>query len=373
MNNIGIITTHFSDNAGAALQAYALQQVCNQIPDCKSELINYQKKGWKKRQSSRMQYATGYGPISWALQTMILFRRYRFMSFQRKNLIQYPKHSALHRKDLKSLLERYNIFLIGSDQVWNVNSDFFDDTYLLDFVSRDGKWRKGSYAASIGMDALPESYKRHFGELLSDFDFIGVREKQAEKIVREVTDRPVKWVLDPTFLLNKEEWKKIENKPSLQNYIFVYYRSKSEGLREFSEKLSKEHKIPIVEYGGTLKLIPSAISMPHPSADTWLGYLSNAQFVVTDSFHACAFSVNLNKPFYVFVNSGVASMSSRIYSLLELFSLQTRLVTKDTDLSLVQPIVWDSVNENLASIRKECKNWLEKSILGDNENANTIQ
>lgn len=363
-NNIGIITTHFGDNAGAALQAYALQQACNSIPGCVAELVNYQKEGWQKRQAARMHYATGYGPISWLLQSYIKLRRWSFMSFQRKNIIQYPQRKALHRNDLDLLKKRYNQFLIGSDQVWNVESDFFDYTYLLDFVKRSEGVRKGSYAASIGMNALPDDYKKQFRELLSDFDYIGVREKKAVEILEKIVDNPVKWVLDPTFLLDKNDWQRVEKTPEIKDYIFVYYRSKSDNLKKFAERLSKERNLPIIEYGGTKKLIPSAKRMPHPAADVWLGYLMNAECVVTDSFHACAFSVNTNRPFYAFINEGVSSMSSRIYSLLELFSLQSRLVTKDTDLSSLPQIEWLKVNEILSQEREKCRDWLRHSIIG---------
>ena len=100
--------------------------------------------------------------------------------------------------------------------------------------------------------------------------------------------------------------------------------------------------------------------MPHPSADTWLGYLVNAKYVITDSFHGCAFSINTNTNFFVMVTAN----GSRLYSVLELFCLQDRILSDGMEINLSRTIDWESVNRILEERRNESREWLKKSLLG---------
>ena len=181
-------------------------------------------------------------------------------------------------------------------------------------------------------------------------------------MVQEYSKVPVHWSLDPTFLLNKTEWGKVAKVPKVNGeYIFEYCIIKSLELRAVTEKLSKMTGLPIIESHGDLrKHVPSAKRMPHPSADIWLGYLMNAKYVVTDSFHGCAFSINTNKDFYTVTTIN----ETRIYSLLELFGLQNRMLKQCDELRKPETIDWDSVNLRLEDRRKESQDWLKSSLLG---------
>jgi hypothetical protein len=127
-----------------------------------------------------------------------------------------------------------------------------------------------------------------------------------------------------------------------------------------TEKLATITGLPVIEHHGDIrKHVPLAKIMPHPSADTWLGYLMNAKYVVTDSFHGCAFSVNTNRDFFAIVTSN----GSRIYSMLELFGLQSRVLTDPDEIDLSKTIDWDAVNQKLEVRRKESQDWLKTSLL----------
>ena len=144
------------------------------------------------------------------------------------------------------------------------------------------------------------------------------------------------------------------------DYIFEYCIMKSLELRKASEKLAAETGLPIIEHHGDFrKHVPSAIRMPHPSADTWLGYLMNAKYVVTDSFHGCAFCVNTNKDFFAVVTS----YGSRIHSMLGLFGLQHRVLTNSDEIDPSESIDWSIVNQKLDDRRKESQDWLKTSLL----------
>jgi hypothetical protein len=348
---IGIVTWFNSANPGTVFQAYALQKYINGIPQFQAELINYR----YEAAYNNIIFAHGYGPLSWIIRLLLRYRKYKSSSFQKKNVIYYPKE-MVRRQDLKTINDRYDWIILGSDQLWNVGFTDFDKTFFLDFVK--GK-KKGAYAPSLGKDEWPDEYKDEIKRYLADFSFIGVREKNSVNVVQELTGIPVHWSLDPTFLLNKEDWSKIARKVERGDYIFEYSITKNPVIRTAAEKLSKMTGLPIIEHGGIRKRVPTAKRMPHPSADTWLGYLMGAKYVVTDSFHGCAFSINTNTTFFaIAIGNG-----ARIYSILELFGLQDRLLKDGTEIDASKSINWNPVNCILDDRRKECQEWLKNNLL----------
>lgn len=352
---VGIVTfARNSANAGSCFQAWALQQFISNLPNFKAELINFKGKG---SGFHNIKYAHGYGPLSWAIRAFYQWRTYRFSSFQRKHFVKFPANKPLKREELYIINDRYDQVILGSDQIWNTKLTNFSKTFFLDFVKNK---KKGAYAPSIGMGDWPQEQKEEIRRLLSDFSFIGVREKQAVEVVQKLTDLPVHWSLDPTFLLNRDEWAKVARKPKETDYIFELCISSRPAVRVATEKLSKMTGLPVIEYGGARKRVPSAKRMPHPSADTWLGYLMNAKYVITDSFHGCAFCINTNTPFYAMITT----YGNRITSMLELFGLQDRIIMNGDEIDVTKQFDWEAVNKKLEENRTECQNWLYNSLKG---------
>lgn len=127
---------------------------------------------------------------------------------------------------------------------------------------------------------------------------------------------------------------------------------------EVVERAVKEMGVPAIECYGGRKRVPSAIKKHNVGPDKWLGYLLNAKMVITDSFHAVAFSIINNKPFYVFISRN----GNRITSVLELFGLQDRLITCAEEMDFTKEIDWEPVNQKLEEVRKENQDWLKESI-----------
>jgi len=347
---VGILTFKSEANAGTTFQAYALQTFINKLDGFDAEVLHYV----TYKRFSNIAFAYGYGPLSWMIRKILAFRSYMFNSFQRKNIFFYPQ-KPLRRNEIAKVVNRYDWIVVGSDQVWNLDLTKHDMTYFLDFV--DGK-KKGAYAPSVGMAAYSNEDQKSIRELLKDFSFIGVREKNAIDIVQPLTSCPVHWSLDPTFLLCKDEWAALAKLPKKKGYIFELCITKNPEIKIVAESLSQKTALPIIEYGGLRKRVPSAKRMPHPSADTWLGYLMNADYVITDSFHGVAFSINLNKEFYVIPTGAV----TRMHSVLGLFSLEDRLITEVEELNFDKKVDWISVNQKLNESRTECKEWLEHNL-----------
>lgn len=348
---IGIVTWHKAPNPGTVFQVYALQQFINSIPSFEAEVINY--KYFPPRKKKHGLLRNILMPLK-RLKKKI--KRNMVSSFSGK-IVRYPQEKSLKHDELYLVNERYDQILLGSDQIWNVNFTGFDKAFFLDFVKNK---KKGAYAPSIGEDDLPENSKDEIRQLLSDFSFIGVREKGAVDVIQPLTDKPVHWSLDPTFLLKKKDWELVAKQFKQRgDYIFVYSIMKTPSLREVAERLSDITQLPIIEYCGIRKLVPTAKRIPNLHADTWLSYLMNAKYVVTDSFHGCAFSINNNKSFFVVVTAN----GSRIYSILELFGLEDRIVSNTEEIDPMKPIDWDSVNVILEDRRKESQDWLKSSLL----------
>ena len=376
IQKIGIVTWFNYPNPGTAFQAYALQQYICSIPQCQAEIINMLGNSTKNaiKAPINRHYAKQYGSFYKIARFLLGIKSYMYCSFQRKHIVKWPD-KTLRPEDYSSVNDRYDQIILGGDQLWNLNIGikldldksgqlifgesigYIPKSQFLDFVKGP---RKGAYGPSTGNDVWPEEFRGQIKELLSDFSFIGVREKQAIRMVQSLAKVPVHWSLDPTFLLDKTDWAKIARKPKeKKDYIFEYCIIKSPLLRAMTEKLSEMTGLPVIESHGDLrKHVPSGRRMPHPSADTWLGYLMNAKYVVTDSFHGCAFSINTNKDFYTVTTLN----ESRIYSLLELFGLQNRILKKCDDINMPEAIDWDSVNLRLEDRRKESQEWLKSSL-----------
>lgn len=363
---IGIVTWFNYANPGTAFQAYALQQYINSIPHCKAEAVNLSNRICSMINAPILKlYAKKYGRYTLPARILLGIKAYRFCSFQRKRIVKFPaktmyKHD-LQYKDYCLINKRYDWVILGSDQLWNFTmapSMKLYEKMFLGFVSGP---KKGAYAPSIGKEDWPMNCKDKIKELLSDFSFIGVREKQAINVVQPLASVPVHWSLDPIFLLDKSDWGIIAKEPQYKgDYIFEYCIIKSPKLRSATEKLAALTGLPVIEHHGDLrKHVPSAKRMPHPNPETWLGYLMNAKYVVTDSFHGCAFCVNTNRSFYAIVTS----FGSRIYSMLEMFGLQDRVLTDSDGIDPSDKIDWNSVNVILEERRKESQNWLKSSLL----------
>ena len=246
--------------------------------------------------------------------------------------------------------------IVGSDQVWNYGCSGSDETFLLP----DIETKKYSYAASFGAAELPEKQVPFFKEQLSKFRYISVREKTGQEICKKQLGLSAEVVLDPTLLLTKEEWaERFHIQSKSKKYILVYSLGISVPLKNVARKMSKILGLPIYNISVIVKDFFGDKVIKNAGPKEWVELFHNAAFVVTDSFHGTAFSVNFNKPFYAFANN---ERASRIVDLLDTLGLQNRLnptleeVNPDTEIDYV------SVNKKLEVERKKSIAFIEKII-----------
>lgn len=370
---IGILTLPLHNNYGGILQAYALQKVLKDMGHTPVVLDNSRMISlslftkWyryavrlaknillKSNLTVRYDRAHNY-PIKVMRQHTYLFLR------------KYVKRIDTHG-DYRVLKEHhFDAIIVGSDQIWRpMYVDNIANAYL-DFAQEWGIKRL-SYAASFGAEEWEYTLEQtaECGDLLRRFDAVSVRESSAVSLCKEHFNVDAQHVLDPTMLLDAA------------HYISLFQQAKtpvSEGdLMCYILDSSEEKDTLVQSVASTYSLTPFTVNSKYevpdapleekiqPPVEKWLRGFYDAKYVITDSFHACVFSILFKKPFVVYGNKhrGLA----RFHSLLAMFGLEERLVTNPEEAQnvITRPIDWTYVNTQLTEWRNKSLNFLTSSL-----------
>lgn len=328
MKQIGIITHYYgSKNYGGVLQAYALCQFLkNQGFD--AEQIQFDK---DKGESIKRRLGKAYR-YTLSIPRRIKYRRlYKEIRGREVKFAAFRDGAICHSKEvftqdsLNRLAKEYQLYITGSDQVWHPNA--VCDAYLLDFGIEGIK--KMSYAASIAKDTLSVEESGRYKKAFKDYAAISVREKSAVELLRPITPVEIQWVVDPVFLLRREEWKSlVGSKCDSERYALCYFLGNDSTERKIAKEYAKckNLKLKVMPFlNGEISeddLDYGDERIINASPSEFVQLIQNAEIVFTDSFHATAFSLLFERQFYVFDRSFQSSMGSRIESLTELFSVQ---------------------------------------------------
>jgi exopolysaccharide biosynthesis predicted pyruvyltransferase EpsI len=255
--------------------------------------------------------------------------------------------------ELANIESKYDFFICGSDQIWNGSISNLDPAYFLNFVKNSEK--KKSYAASFGFEKVPKEMEEEYKTLLSNFSSINMREASGVKIVSSLLGESSQIVLDPTMLLDVEEWNDVaEEKTRNNKYILIYQVGMSSFLLKKAKEIARLTGLRVLTVpfpiGG---LIKTGINMS-AGPQKWIGLIKNAELVITDSFHGSAFSIMYNKRFFVCLSEG----STRIRNLLNTFNLNSALLLPGVGLSIDYKVDWSEVNSVLSIERQRSKDIL---------------
>ena len=333
MTSIGTITYHDSINYGAVLQAYALQKILSDMGHV-SEIIDYRPPQRGVRVLSRFYR---FRHFVWQLVSRKMIageeRRKKTEEFRSK-YIRLSSSKYFDAKTLHSTPPLYDAYITGSDQVWNPRINDDDSSYFLT-LAPPGKTRI-SYAASFGVSQIPSRFVRDYGEWLNQIHWLSTREIEGRDIVEQLSGRNAEIVLDPTLLLNKEQWQGIAAVcESSIPYILSYYMPGDKKVNTSITKIARQ----ISSYTGWnvicigqkeyMRFLPWKHSIFDAGPAEFLSLIKNASFIVTNSFHGTSFSINFKKPFLVPINQALLpekTLSSRITSLLKTLKLEHRLL-----------------------------------------------
>lgn len=378
---IGIITHyHNSVNYGGNLQAYALCRVLNDS-GYHAEQIVYDKKddvllpGTRKTGLSKIVRGLAGRAKRvigiWKLRKLQPALQSRNMAIRRFNENAIPHSAVCYQKDsITKANGEYDVFITGSDQVWHPKA--VCGAYLLDFA-HDEK-TKLSYAASISADRLPAELQERYRECLASYDAVSVRERDAVEILSPLTPVQVQWVLDPTLLLDRQQWDGICTEKAVEEpYLFCYFLGDASADRRLATEYARHHGLKIV----TLPHLNGAFHRSDVgfgdrvlygvSPNEFISLIKYADCVMTDSFHATVFSMIYERNFFVFQRSGHGAMSTRIHSLTGLIGAEAHFCATQEQANLdylesVPPVDYHREHTKLEEMKRNSRNFLFETI-----------
>lgn len=329
--NIGILTFHMVDNYGAVLQCYALQQFLSSLYKCNVEVIDFSPQAEKDYYKIlKRKHTNPLKNLFLQVETLLHYRslvkkRSSFEAFRRKFLNISAEHYET-QEEVFQKLKPYDYYVVGSDQVFNPFGQYCN--VYLNFDKKNGK--KIAYAPSFGISEFDNVINQEHIKGLLSFDRLSCREKQGADLMQKVTGNPIPTIIDPVFLLSREEWLKIAIEPEVsEDYILVYNLNGGNKLLKIVEEINAVYGLKVVCITSNTRLKFKGCDFKYGVGPLeLLGYINNAKLILTDSFHGTALSAVLARPFYSFI--ALQKTSSRIQSLLSTIGGQDRIITPDS-------------------------------------------
>lgn len=388
MKKTAIVSCYFQPNYGSMLQAYATQKVLDKL-EYENETIdisgfNHEIKKAKMRYFMKASLTSGIiftklgrvkGTVSRKLMKNsysknIGIRNEAFSRFEHKffRLSQsFSSKSELSQK----CEELYDAVLVGSDQLWlpgNIAADYYTLNFVPDSVNSI------AYATSFGQAELPKDSSILASSFLKKIKHISVREEAGQKLVKQLSNRNVPVVCDPTLLFTGEEWLEIqEREPIVKGeYIFVYFLGNNREHRKFVYRLKKETGLKVV----ILPHIDEYVKEDEECSDIqlydidpiqFLNLIRNATYVCTDSFHCTVFSIQYKKQFFTFrrfSNKNKQSTNSRLDTLFNITKITGHLLNGNEEIKncLNQEINYKLVDDRLEKIRQQSYDYLNEAL-----------
>lgn len=371
---IAIITQPLRTNYGGILQNFALQLVLKRmghLPVTLNPIISVNTfhprflltiiKRLVKKVLGKYNYPLFYERRY--LRDYAEFTKYT-LGFVNRNIETY----AVDYNNPKIADGDFDAYIVGSDQVWRPAYNNIEFSFLS--FAKDWQVKRCAYAASFGTDywEFSQADTNKCKDLAQRFDKISVREESGVKLCKEYLGVKAQFVLDPTFLLHKTDYERLiedsVTEPSKGN-LFVHILDKSPDKNSLVETIAQKRNL--IPFQVNCEVDEHELNEPiekriQPPVEQWLRSFKDAQFIVTDSFHAMVFSIIFNKPFVVYANE--ARGAARFLSLLSLFEIKGRLVYKSSDLDInsLLDIDFDRVNDRIELLREKSMNFLKEAL-----------
>lgn len=374
MKKAGLLTTHRAINYGAVLQAFALSYVLNSYENVKCDIIDYDPKLSTYGRKTRYKF----GSIKDFAYSILLFLNKNYRNRQKEKVSKFDQfvkyRLPLSNKKFTTITEvekeidKYDFLLCGSDQIWNLNL-MNEPTFFLDFKNVKSNYKKIAYAPSI-TEKMSKEQLNVIKDRIKDFNYLSMREKESAERFTKIIGREVKNVLDPIFLLTKDEWSQIStkpeninvNKPFILSYGLVSNPIFGESIKFVKQKKGLMHidlqVRPFNKYDADV-----CVNNLSPENFVWL--FLNADFICTSSFHGTSFSILFNKEF---ITIPAQDRSSRIENILDITGLTARYIRSAKDLSedLMEKIDYTQSNKLLNKQIKYSRDYLDQSMKIEN-------
>ena len=347
MKKIGIVTLFGLSNYGNRLQNYAVQEILKKYGYESSTIVSveYQWKIWLK---------------FW-IKTILRreWKHFRFARFNRKylNFYKVKNRPLLFPKELA---KEFDYFIVGSDQVWNPDiRQNQRDNFFLSFANEK---QRLTISPSIAVQRIPDEWVECFRKGLSGFRTISVREESSKQLVESLVDKEVEVLTDPTMMLTRMDWEKLETKvhglPS-KYVVKMFLGSINENIKSIVDSWANEHNYDIVDF--------SRAPWCYMGPDQFLTIIHKSNMVFTDSFHATVFSIIFNRPFYVCnresidINDVNTRSFSRIETLIDKFGFSAKILKTDSIISITD-YDFNSSNMRLDNERKKFDTFMKGQL-----------
>lgn len=377
---VGLVPLLYNEyNYGGVLQFYALQRILksNNI-ECDIIFFNNDEKAFCLELPVRKKillnikialYKIIYGKHSVTekniIEENIKKRKLKIDAFKQLHYSQVVNEASISYSD-------YDAIVCGSDQIWNPN--WARRRCFLEFVPDE--INKVIYAASLGCESMSKEQKAQFEPRIERLQYVSLREQSGKAILDSfIKDKDIKVVLDPTLLLLPEDWNNIVVEPKEKGYVFTYFLGKYDDKIEYIGEFAKRKGLKIIN-------IPFAsgeknddvcfgdLQIKDADPGEFIGLIKNAEYIFTDSFHACVFSVLFKKEFYAFQRDNSKKMQGRINTLLYNFNLPNRFIEVGTDLDMISSIDYQNNDMIQESLRGDSLAFLLDSI---NDKSNLVK
>lgn len=360
MKKVGIITLTKDLNYGNRLQNYAVECLVSRCGGIPHTLFNTTWSEYGK--TSKYKSYIGIPLTILKNREFGISRQIAAMfdRFNNKYLNIADKYDV--ESDMNQIVHKYDAFITGSDQVWNPYWGFIGEKEYLTFAKNK---KKIALSASFGVSEIPEEKKELISQWLNDLDVISVRENRAAEIVKELTGRDAKVLIDPTMCIDVKKWKEIARRP-------ICFKSKSYVLMYVLGDMKMDCLLSVSEYcnkiGAELVILKqNRIFGKYPVGPReYLYLIANAQYVITDSFHGSVFSILFHRNLAIFHRDGEEEnqdMMSRLETLMDRFSLEDCLMKDETfAFQSMNSERWNDIENRLRMYREDLEKFLKNQL-----------
>lgn len=369
---IGLLSFHESLSYGAILQCYALQSAIQKRNES-CEFINYKRQpvstaqlggAWKYKM--KRYVLEGVSVLQNTMLKSEIRKKAEAFNLFKKKYLKISEQVYNSYDELADAFMQYRAVVVGSDQVWNpVTTGDNLKVYGLSFLHEGIK--KIAYAPSIGLGVLNESQEKRIKDCLGTLDYYSCREYTGAELLTNVLGKNIEYVLDPTFLLNRTEWNRIEKVVKTPSkYVLAYLLGSMSYERKLAKIIAERLGVDLLFIKESPKDMFSFKGIGGIGPDEMLYLISHAEFVITDSFHGTALSINYRKNFLCCNRRGYekkTSYASRLTNLLHTFNLESRQVSENNwrdriDLSVDYSIAENRISEMIIKSNR----YLDKAL-----------
>ncbi|MCM1508601.1 MAG: polysaccharide pyruvyl transferase family protein [Ruminococcus flavefaciens] len=346
---VSVITLHTVNNYGSVLQTYATQKVLENL-GCDVEFVDY----WRKNQTEQARVEMllesrtmkKFKPIwnineftkktaVYILKCFVKQQKMPTKDFIRQN-VNLTKKRYFSFEELIKNPPKADIYITGSDQVWNsIWNEGIEKPYFLEYAPKEKP--RISFSASIGREELSLEEMEELKPLLKKYSAISMREESGVNLLADMGIKS-EIILDPTLMIDYRQWKKIAvfNKKHTKPYLLIYQLNANPKMDKYAKELAalKNWNIIRIGYSHSDRKKGGRCVMS-PSVNEFLGYFIHAECVLTDSFHATAFSLNFGKNF---VTIAPPRFSTRIENILKLTGTENKLLTSYNDFQIADSV-----------------------------------